>query len=84
MHKFNAKLVAAAALAAVLAVACGGDDHVTAVTPPPNPAAEAGQSVQKTVDYLNGLLAGTSDSSDPANIDAVTLATDDTAEPTAL
>jgi hypothetical protein len=84
MHKFNAKLMAAVSLAAVLAVACGGDDHVAVVTPPPNPAAEAGQSVQKTVDYLNSLVAGTSDSSDPDNIDAVTLAVDDTAEPTAL
>ena len=83
MRKINAKLMAAAALVAVLAVACGGDDHV-AETPAPNPAAEAGQSVQKTIDYLNSLLAGTSDSSDPVDINAVTLATDDTAEPTAL
>lgn len=82
MHKFNAKLMATAALAAVLAVACGGDDHVTAA--PADPAAEAGQSVQKTIDFLNSLLAATSDSSDPANIDAVTLATDDTTEATAL
>ncbi len=83
MKKFNVKLMAAVSLAAVLAVACGGDDHVAEVIPP-NPGAEAGQSVQKTIDYLNSLLAGTSDSGDPADINAVTLATDDTAEPTAL
>ena len=83
MHKFNAKLIAAASLAAVLAVACGGDDHVAVVTPP-DPALEAAKSVQLTVDYLNGVIAGTNDASDPVNIDGITLASDDTAEPTAL
>ena len=85
MQKFNAKLIAAASLAAVLAVACGGDDHVAAVVPPaPDPALEAAKSVQLTVDYLNGVIAGTNDASDPVNIDGITLASDDTAEPTAL
>jgi hypothetical protein len=42
------------------------------------------QSISALYDYVVGLIAGTSDSSDPIDINALTLATDNSAEPTPL
>lgn len=69
-------LVAAAGLAG-----CGGgsDDSV-----PAPPAPGIGQSVTALIAFVQGLIAGTDDTSDPIDIDALSLAVDDTAEPAPL
>lgn len=82
MHKFSNQLLSAAALATVLISGCGGQNND--VTTAPNPAANIDMSVSALVTYLNGLISGTSESADPVDVNPLTLAVDDTAEPTEL
>ncbi len=80
MKKPNVKMMLAAASAAALVAACGGgnDDPVV------DPATQTGQSVQKTIDYITSVIANNGDTSDAVDVNAITLAVDDTAEPSAL
>lgn len=80
MKKPNVKMMLAAASAAALVAACGGgnDDPVI------DPATQTGQSVQKTLDYIAGLIASNSETGDAVDVNAITLAVDDTAEPSVL
>ena len=82
MRKPNVKMMLAAASAAALVAACGGvnDDPVAVV----DPATQTGQSVQKTIDYITSLIASNGENSDAVDVNAITLAVDDTAEPSAL
>lgn len=82
MRKPNVKMLLAAASAAALVAACGGvnDDPVAVV----DPATQTGQSVQKTIDYITSLIASNGENSDAVDVNAITLAVDDTAEPSAL
>ena len=79
MRKPNVKMTLAVVSAAALVAACGGlnDDQVI------DPATQTGQSVQKTIDYITSLFA-TSENSDAVDVNAITLAVDDTAEPSAI
>lgn len=43
-----------------------------------------GDSVAAMVEYITNLFAQTSDSTEPVDVNAVSLATDDTAEPSAV
>ena len=81
MRKPNVKMMLAVVSAAALVAACGGlnDDPVVVV----DPATQTGQSVQKTLDYITSLFA-TSENSDAVDVNAITLAVDDTAEPSAI
>ena len=83
MHKSNLKMMLAVASAAALVAACGGnnDDPVVA---PVDPSTQTGQSVQKTLDYITSLVAGSDENSDAVDISGITLAVDDTAEPSAI
>jgi hypothetical protein len=83
MQKLNVKMLLAVASTAALLAACGGnnDDQVAA---PVDPSTQTGQSVQKTLDYITSLIAGSSENSDEVNVNAITLAVDDTAEPSAI
>jgi hypothetical protein len=67
------------AAAAGLAGCGGGGDSGT-----PAPAPDPNQSVAGLVAYLQALIAGTDDTSEPLNIDAVSPAVDDTADPVTL
>ncbi len=80
MHKLNSRLMLTATLAAALVAGCGGGGGGGAV----DPATEVGQSVMKTIDYIKNMIANNSENSDPVDTDALTLAVDDTADPTAL
>ena len=83
MRKPNVKMLLAAASAAALVAACGGvnDDPVVA---PVDPATQTGQSVQKTIDYITSVIASNGENSDAVDVNAITLAVDDTAEPSAI
>ena len=78
MHKFNSRLMLTAVATAALVAACGDGSGVAAN----DAAAEAGQSVEKTINFVKDMIANNGENSDPINIDPITLAVDDTADPT--
>ena len=82
MTKPNVKMMLAVATAVALVAACGGrnDDPVAVV----DPATQTGQSVQKTLDYITSVIANNGETSDAVDVNAITLAVDDTAEPRAI
>ena len=77
MFTFNPRLMAGAALAAALLAGCGGnsDDHGGNGT-----AGQAAQTITDVAAYINSLIVGSSDNTEPVDISALTLVTDDTAE----
>jgi hypothetical protein len=78
MHKFNPRLMLTAVAAATLLAACGGGGGGVAAN---DPGSEVGQSVEKTVNFVRDLIANKGENSDPIDIDPITLAVDDTADP---
>lgn len=67
-------------LSATLVVsACGGGGGDAAA-----PAPDIGRSVSDLLGYMNSLIAGTSETGDPVDINPLTLAVDDTGDPAAL
>lgn len=80
MNKLNSKLMLTAVLAAALLAGCGGGGGGAAV----DPATETGQSVMKTIAFIKSLIANNGENSDPIDINPLTLAVDDSAEPTPL
>ena len=81
MKKLNSKWMFSVALAAALMAGCGGGGG--SVSSPPV-STDISQSVSALVTYLNELIAGTSDLGEPIDINGLTLATDDAAEPASL
>ena len=79
MMKFNSKLTAGGALIAMLLAGCGGSSGgVSGGGSPP----VANQTITDVFGYINQLIATNDANSDPIDINALTLATDDTSEPT--
>lgn len=83
MLNVPSKLMAAAALSALLIAGCGGSSSGGiadggGATPPAN------QTIADVAGYINQLIAGNDANSDPLDINGLTLATDDTAEPTVV
>ena len=66
--------------AALLVSACGGGGGGPAAQAPP----DIGRSVADLLGFMNSLIAGTSETGDPIDINPLTLAVDDMAEPAAL
>ena len=56
----------------------GGDDSV------PAPAPDISQSVSALIAYMQGLIAGTDETSEPVDINPLSLVVDDTVEPSPL
>jgi len=77
-------LLPAVLSAALLTSACGGgggDGGADAAPPaPPN----IGQSVSALLSFMNSLIAATSETSEPIDINPLTLVVDDMGEPAAL
>jgi outer membrane PBP1 activator LpoA protein len=81
MNKLNSKLLLTVAAAAALLAGCGGGGaDVTAAEPP----AQGGPSTLQSIDFIKNMIASESENSDPHDLDAITLAVDDTADPVAL
>ena len=83
MFKLNIKLLSAAALCAALLAGCGGGgdsngngNGLAGLTPQP-----AQQTVTAVVDFIKNLFASNGENSDPIDINSLTLAVDDSAEP---
>ena len=66
--------------AALLVSACGGGGGGPAAPAPP----DIGRSVADLLGFMSSLIAGTSETGDPIDINPLTLAVDDMAEPAAL
>ena len=80
MFILPSKWVFAAVLASALTAGCGGDSSSSSAAPP-DPAKNA----QGVVDYVLALIASsTDDSGEPIDINLVTLATEDLAEPSPI
>lgn len=80
MIKLNSRGLAGAALSAALLAGCGGGDGGGShgvVTPPPEPVP---QTITDVVAYLHQLIATTGENTEPVDVNALTLAADDTSE----
>ena len=78
MTKIKLRFLATGVLATALLVGCGGGGGSG------TPAEDISQNTSDLLAYVNRLITGTDDSSDPTDISALTLAVDDTGEPAAL
>lgn len=80
MFTFNPKLMACAAVSVALLAGCGGsgDDNNAASGPPPGPVA---QTITDVVAYINSLIAGMTETTEPVDINPLTLVATDNAEP---
>ncbi len=72
------KGLVAVLLAGVIVAGCGGGRDGAA------PAPDFSQSASALVDFINALIAGTSETSDPIDIDPLTLVIDDAGDPAPL
>jgi len=82
MNKFSNKLVWALVLGTALVAGCGGGgDSYAEASKPTTPT---NLSVSALFKYIGDLIAGTSDTSEPADVNGLTLAVDETTEPTPL
>lgn len=78
MRKMNKKWLLGAALATALITGCGSGGGGSGAS------TDISQSVSALITYLNSLIASTSETSDPIDINGLTLATDDLAEPSSI
>ena len=83
MNKFSNKLVWALVLGTALVAGCGGGGggDLAEVQKPTTPT---NLSVSALFNYLSDLIAGTSETSEPVDVNGLTLAVDETTEPTPL
>lgn len=82
MNKLNTRLVLAGLLSVGFLAGCGGGNNASIT--PAAPTANIGQSVSAVIDYIGNMIANYTENSDPVDVNSITLAVDDTAEPTGL
>lgn len=82
--KTSYKLTLAALLTSAFLTGCGSGGSGGGGGGGASASTDITQSVSALVTYLNTLIAGTNETGDPVDINSVTLATDDTAEPTSI
>ena len=78
MTKLKLKILASGVLAAALLAGCGGGGGGGTA------AEDISQNTSDLLAYMNRLIAGTDETSEPVDINALTLAVDDAGEPAAL
>lgn len=78
MLTLNSKLMAGAALSTLLLAGCGGGGGGDAAAGPSEPVA---QTITNVVEYIQNLIASNGENTDPIDVNLLTLAADDTAEP---
>ena len=77
MKTLKPKLLLAAVLAAAMVAGCGGGGGGDS-------APDISQSVSALLDFMNNLIAGTGENGELTDVNALTLAVDDTGEPAAF
>ena len=82
MLKFNSKLMTVAALSAMLLAGCGGSSSSGVVGD--GSGGGANQTITDVFGYINQLIVSNDANSTPIDINGLTLATDDTSEPTVV
>ena len=83
MNKFSKKLVAGLVLGTALVAGCGGgggDSQAEAE----KPTTPTDLSVSALFKYISDLMVGTSETSEPGDVNGLTLAVDDVTDPTPL
>lgn len=83
MIKLNRQLGLATVLATALLVGCGGGGGGSGEPAPPA-SASTDLSAAGVFTYISNLISGTSENAELVDVNALTLAGDDTASPTAL
>lgn len=81
MIKLNRQLGLALALATGLLVGCGGENSSSST---PQPGAMTNLSATAVFTYISNLISGTGENGELVDVNALTLAGDDTTTPTAL
>ena len=76
MKTLKPKLLLVAVLAAAMMAGCGGGGG--------GAAPDITQSVSALLDFMNNLIAGTGENGELTDVNALTLAVDDTGEPAAF
>ena len=76
--------VLASVLATALLAGCGGGNTVSSSLPANPPAQSISDTVSVLIQYVQQLIAATNDTSEPVDINGLTLVADDRAEPTAI
>jgi len=84
MNKLNSRLLLSAVATAVFVVGCGGGGGGGVDVVAADPPAQGGPSTLQSIDFIKNMIASESETSDPHDLDAITLAVDDTADPVAL
>ena len=79
MFKLNSKLMTGAVLASALLAGCGGDSGGGQASTGPAPPME--QTITAVADYIRNLIASNGENTEPIDINGLTLAADDKAEP---
>ena len=74
MYQLNSKVIHAAVLSAILLAGCGGGGGGEGAAAP-----DIGQSVTALLDFMTNLIAG-SENGDLVDVNALTLAVDDTGD----
>ena len=82
MLKFNSKLMTVAALSAMLLAGCGGSSSSGVVGD--GSGGGANQTITDVFGYINQQIVSNDANSTPIDINGLTLATDDTSEPTVV
>jgi len=80
MTRYQRWMLPVAVAAAIGLAGCGGGGGDAVAPAPP----DIGGDVNALVAYIQNLIAGTDETSEPIDINALTLAVDDTAEPAPL
>ena len=82
MNKLNSKLLLTGCVAVAMLAGCGGSDDDNPTPTPPTAGTDT--SVLAVIAYISNMIANFSENSDPVDVNSITLAVDDTAEPTGL
>ena len=83
MFKLTSKLMTGAVLASALLAGCGGDSEggQASTGPAPTPTPPMEQTITAVADYVRNLIASNGENTEPIDINGLTLAADDKAEP---
>ena len=76
MLTIHSRLMATAALSAMLLAGCGGSNDDNNSSGSDGQPGAGAQTVTDVVAFINGLITGTSDSAEPVDIESLTLTAD--------